>query len=405
MQELPSETYCRFPFIHICSLADGTTKPCGIADSFDDGLNLNEHTIEEVYNSRQMKQLRKDMLEGVRNKVCNVCYRKDDAGEYSTRQLYNDNRLWEHPVVNEDYSVDSIQHFDIRFSNLCNFTCRMCDHGSSSNWYDAYKVFGFPKPTSKVIKLRENILEDLIPHMKNIKSFYFAGGEPLIMPEHNQIIKWLYENLPIDEDAGCRQLRLHYNTNLSILKFESTDLIKMWKGFKRVFLSISCDGVHEVGEYQRTGWNHDIFVENMNTIKKSFGVSSTRTGDKKNSSELIYNFQYTTTIWNMHHIFDFIKFMKKNKYIKTSENIDFTYAWSPDYCSINNFEPNIKEEMVKLFKKNMRYIKSEKTKAEFNGILKFMNTESTAKPEYVKDCSKKMDILRAPIQPQNINLI
>jgi len=39
------------------------------ADSFDNGLNLNEHTIEEVYNSPQMKQLRKDMLEGVRNKV------------------------------------------------------------------------------------------------------------------------------------------------------------------------------------------------------------------------------------------------------------------------------------------------------------------------------------------------
>jgi hypothetical protein len=53
--------------------------------------------------------------------------------------------------------------------------------------------------------------------------------------------------------------------------------------------------------------------------------------------------------------------------------------------------------MIKLFKKNMRYIKSEKTKAEFNGILKFMNTKSNAKPEYVKDCSKKMDILRAPI--------
>jgi hypothetical protein len=50
----------------------------------------------------------------------------------------------------------------------------MCDHGSSSNWYDAHEVFGWPKPVSKVIKLRDSILDDLIPHLKNIRSFYFA---------------------------------------------------------------------------------------------------------------------------------------------------------------------------------------------------------------------------------------
>ena len=398
MEQITSKTYCKFPFVHICSLPDGTTKPCGIADPFDERMNMNDYTIEEIYNSKQMKQLRKDMLEGKRNKVCEVCYKKDDRGEYSPRQFYNDNALWSHPEVNEDYSVDSIQHFDIRFSNLCNFTCRMCDHGSSSNWYDAHEVFGWPKPVSKVIKLRDSILDDLIPHLKNIRSFYFAGGEPLIMPEHNIILKWLYDNLPIDEVFGCRQLRLHYNTNLSILKFENTDLIELWKGFKKVFLSISCDGVGEVGEYQRTGWKHDVFVNNMKTIQKHFGASTTRGGDKRLAYELDYNFQYTTTIWNIHHIFDFIKFMRENKFIKNTENIDFYYAWSPDYASINNLEPNVKDEMRTLFKKNMRYIKSEKTKSELNSILAFMNTESTAKPKYIKDCMTKMDVLRNPIQ-------
>jgi hypothetical protein len=136
----------------------------------------------------------------------------------------------------------------------------------------------------------------------------------------------------------------------------------------------------------------------MKTIQKHFGASTTRGGDKRLAYELDYNFQYTTTIWNIHHIFDFIKFMRENKFIKNTENIDFYYAWSPDYASINNLEPNVKDEMRTLFKKNMRYIKSEKTKSELNSILAFMNTESTAKPKYIKDCMTKMDVLRNPIQ-------
>jgi MoaA/NifB/PqqE/SkfB family radical SAM enzyme len=397
MKELPSETYCIFPFMHLCSLADGQTKPCGIAEEFQPAMNLNDMTAEEIFNSDKMKQLRKDMMTGKRNKVCEVCYKKEDLGESSVRQFYNSNDLWHHPEVNDDYSVESqFQHIDIRFTNLCNFKCRMCGHDSSSHWYEDAKIMEpeFMKGREKVISIRDNIVDELIPHLKGIKSIYFAGGEPLIMPGHFKILRWLYNNMPIDEDRDCRQLRIHYNTNLSITKFEETDLVEMWKGFKKVFLSISCDGIGEIGEYIRTGWNHDVFVENMEKVRKYFIPYGAKLGDKKLTNELHYNFQFTATIWNVHHIFDFIKFMKEKKFIKSTDNIDFYYAWQPPHSSLNNLTPTAKESVKKLFKEKMKTISSKKTKKELKAILTFMDSTPSVTPEYVKEYNDKLDNLR-----------
>ena len=58
-----SLTYCKLPFLHLYSQADGELKPCCIAGGFDDPVNLKKMSIESAFNSPQMKELRKDMLE------------------------------------------------------------------------------------------------------------------------------------------------------------------------------------------------------------------------------------------------------------------------------------------------------------------------------------------------------
>jgi len=316
-----TETFCILPFVHLYSEPKGEMKPCCIAGGFDTPLDLKTLSIDEAFNSPQMKELRKNMLEGKRNKVCDVCYKKEDLNRVSPRSDFNKNSLWEMPVVNEDYSVETqFQHIDIRFSNLCNFKCRMCNHDFSSNWFEDYEKIapGYTIGRKKVMKVSDTIVEDLIPHLTNIKSFYFAGGEPLIMPEHYKVLKHLYDTMPVLEKhwGNKRPLSIHYNTNLSVITYDEQSLIDLWDGFDRVFLSISCDGVGEVGEYQRIGFQHDRFVENLKTIQKYFRPESPYMG----GMGLQYNFQYTTTIWNVYHIFDFIKFMIENKFIGSSEH-------------------------------------------------------------------------------------
>lgn len=396
-----NNSYCILPFIHLYTQPDGELKPCCIAGGFDKPLNLKKMTIEEAFNSQQMKDLRRDMLDGVQNKVCDVCYKQEKETTHSPRLDFNSNTLWEHPIVEHDYSVSTnFQHIDIRFSNLCNFKCRMCSHAFSSAWYEDTGKFRpwAVEGKTKVMKVTDTIVEDLIPHLSEVKSFYFAGGEPLIMPEHYKILKYLYDEMSLETfynrdketnqiiEFDARNLSIHYNTNLSVIKYDEQSLIDLWKGFFRVFLSISCDGVGEVGEYQRTGFKTEKFEKNLETIKKYAKPASSREA----VYGISYNFQYTTTIMNVYHIFDFIDYMFDKKYITTSDQIDFYYAWSPDEISLNNLNDSDKKEVID-FLNSKKEDYSEKTSVEIQSIIDFIKSGNLT-DDVKKD---RLDYIRA----------
>ena len=386
-----SDTFCILPYVHFYTEPKGEVKPCCIAGGFDEPLNLKSMSIEETFNSPQMKQLRKDMENGKRNKVCDVCYKREDTTGHSPRiDVFNKNPLWKKPELKEDYSVPSdFQHIDIRFSNLCNFKCRMCNHDFSSNWYDDMKKI---RPDNvrpkKVLKASETIVEDLIPHLSKVKSFYFAGGEPLIMPEHYKVLKYLHDTFPKkefyisdDENLKAIDIAIHYNTNLSVIKYDEESLIDIWKSFKQIFLSISCDGIGDVGEYQRTGFSTKRFEENLKIIKKYFRPMNVQ---KSEGYGLKYNFQYTTTIMNVYHIFDFIDYMLQKNHITDSSQIDFYYAWSPLEFALSQISKSEKKKIEDFLNKNkQRY--SEKTQDELNSMIEFMNSNMKTHDESIND--------------------
>jgi organic radical activating enzyme len=376
-----SDTSCILPYIHLYTEPKGEMKPCCIADGFDEPINLKKMSIEDAFNSTQMKQLRKDMTEGKRNKACDVCYKKEDATGYSPRKMFNENTLWHMPEVKEDFSVPTdFQHIDIRFSNLCNFKCRMCNHDFSSNWYeDMKKIRPQNVRETKVLKATDTIVEDLIPHLSKIRSFYFAGGEPLIMPEHYKVLKYLHTNFPKvkfythespDPYMEKVDISIHYNTNLSILRFEKTNLIPIWKDFKQIFLSISCDGVGKVGEYQRTGFNTETFEKNLKEVKKHFRPVNVQSSE---GHGLKYNFQYTTTIMNVYHMFDFIEYLTERNHIVDSTNIDFYYAWSPLEVSLSQISSDEKQKIIN-FINNSKEKYPQKTQDELNAMIDFMKS-------------------------------
>jgi hypothetical protein len=390
------KTFCILPFIHFYTQPDGEVKPCCIAGGFDNIQTLRNQSIEEIFNSDEYKKLRKDMLTGVRNKVCDVCYKKEDVGESSPREFFNSSAIWNMPEVNEDYSVPvDFQHIDIRFSNLCNFKCKMCNHTFSSHWYeDAKKISGgtyLAKEDRKVINASETIVEDIIPYIKNLKSVYFAGGEPLISEQHFILLDWLSKNIKDIDDLNTKKLTIHYNTNLSVLNYRNFDFVKYWNKFIRVHLAISCDGVGKVGEYQRVGFKHDIFVNNLKKLREYANpVPTTNPIDG-----ISYSFQYTATIFNIEHVFDFIDYMISNNFIDTEECISFYYAWSPQQLSLNNIPKKDKIRITKLFNEKIKKLSSEKTKNELISIINYMNSDATLVTSEVNDLVSQLDSLHA----------
>lgn len=369
-----NKTFCILPFLHLYSDPKGEVKPCCISKGFDNPLNLKNSTISEVFNSSQMKDLRKDMLNNIRNKVCMGCYDREDSTGQSPRITYNDSvgNLWEIPEIYEDFSVPlDFQYIDLRFSNLCNFKCRMCAHDFSSNWYeDSTLVRNWDNPNPKVIKISDTIIDELSPYLSKLKNIYFAGGEPLLMPEHFNLLSYLYDNTKIDKHTNKRNVSIHYNTNLSVIKYDEKNLIELWKGFIKVYLSISCDGYGKVGEYQRTGLNWIQFEKNLNIIKKY----ATPANIFEALSDINYGFQYTTTIMNVYHIFDFIDYMLDKNHITNSNQIDFYYAWAPYEFSLQNLPLLEKEKVINFLTEKINNY-SDKTINELNRIIEFVKMD------------------------------
>ena len=182
------------------------------------------------------------------------------------------------------------------------------------------------------------------------------------------------------------------------------DLLKYWKSFRRIQLAISCDGIGEVGEYQRVGFSHKNFIKNLEQIKelaKPLSQEIEHSGD----GEFWYSFQYTTTIFNIHHIFDFIDFMENNNYIEYTDTIDFFYAWQPQHFAINNLTDLQKETYNKMFDEKIPTLTSGKTKGQLLSLQKFMNNDRTMDLDDIRDKVVVLDEINKTDYRNNIPLI
>jgi organic radical activating enzyme len=99
----------------------------------------------------------------------------------------------------------------------------------------------------------------VLEYIEDVEEIYFAGGEPLIMEEHYQLIEEL-------EKRKLYHILLRYNTNFSILNFKSKSILETWNKFKNVHVSASIDGSFTLGEKIREGFNWNQFIENRNKM-------------------------------------------------------------------------------------------------------------------------------------------
>lgn len=393
-----SKTFCILPFIHLYVHPDGKIAPCCIGNPFSNGPNMKNSTIEELINSKELKEVRESIANELEHPACSVCFNSEKLNGDSSRFRYNKHEAYSLPEVQDDYSVPtSIQHLDIRFSNLCNLKCRMCNPEYSSMWYeDWHKLHKGKLQGTKVVKADENAVEKIKPYIANLKTIYFAGGEPLLMKEHMDTLTYLHETFP-NVDLPCnhgigKNLQFHYNTNLHVLKYNGEGFIDKWKDFRKVNLSISCDGIGPVGEFQRTGFKTERFLTNLNTlVNKGFKPLSYRSANGDPNCRLLYNFQYTVTPLNVFHIFEFIDFLLDNKYIYNDYDVDFRYAWSPLSHTVKNMPIEYKIPAITFLESCKSRNMSDITATRLDGLIKYIKEEPEATPEEFHRDNSKMD--------------
>ena len=285
-----NKTFCMAPWTHTylspqmerrlcCSSRESSANFKQYIDTIDpkghnDKLNL--LTLDEHWNSEYMKSVRVKLMAGEEIPQCAVCNHKL-LNEQVYRQHFN--WLYKNKMEEAYNSTDEtgattmkVESFDYRFSNLCNFSCRMCGDMLSSTWetenrkhgkgdYEHYRIWGRKDIKEKLEKFHDQqIVKEFVEAVeeKRITELYWCGGEPLMWKIHWTAME------RIKELGYAHKVLARYNSNMSRINFYGKNLFDdILKHFPKFQICASIDGTGEVGEYIRTGLKYSEWLANM----------------------------------------------------------------------------------------------------------------------------------------------
>jgi radical SAM protein with 4Fe4S-binding SPASM domain len=176
-----SKTFCIYPWIHLHAYPTGEAYPCCHAEMSAGPVgNCREKNLAEIWQDKPMNDLRSNMLNEIKSPACQRCYEQEESGFFSGRRSANKHHG--HNIKRLESQDFKMTYWDIRFSNLCNLSCRSCGHIFSSSWYqDQIKLAGTDwakkNPALNIAgKNKDHMWEQLIPHLDYVEQIYFAGG-------------------------------------------------------------------------------------------------------------------------------------------------------------------------------------------------------------------------------------
>lgn len=240
------DTFCPLPWMHLHITPTGDVLPCCSGDTQYPLGNINEHSLTDIYNNKKFQLLRQGLMSGKHPTECKSCWVKESTGLESYRQKHIKTYQVTNPRMDGTVEIFEPKTFDIRINKLCNLKCRSCSpHLSSAIAQEVQEIYGIPWPAMNNAK-RKKIIEELLALLPDAENIYFAGGEPILAPEHFEIVNELVRIKNTD-------LTLFYNTNFMQLDFRGVDLTAIWKSFSDVTIGASLDAIGPVAEYLRHG--------------------------------------------------------------------------------------------------------------------------------------------------------
>lgn len=342
-----SPTFCMYPWVHLHAWPTGQAFPCCHSEHSGQLGDTKSQPLEEIWNDQPLRKMRLDMLNDKPIEACKRCYEQEDSGFFSGRRSANKHHG--HHIkwaleTKEDGSVDrfNMTYWDIRFSNLCNLSCRSCGHIFSSSWYqDQVKLAGLEwaknhKPLFWAGRHETDIWEQLLPHLDYVEQIYFAGGEPLMMDEHYRILEEL-------ERRGRFDVRLIYNTNFTQVKLKDRLVFDYWKKFKSVAVGASLDAMGPRAEYIRKGteWAQ---------------VEANRSRMIEICPNVDFYISPTLSILNAWHLPDFHKNWVERGFIR-HQDLNVNVLQDPQHYRLDIAPGDYKQRLKQKFEEHIEWIK------------------------------------------------
>jgi len=361
-----SNTFCILPWIHLSTRPDGSMRVCCTANASsvgptndkqhggmigvlkdDEGRpnNLNITDFQSSWNSKYMRNVRKQMLNGEQPPSCVKCYKEEAAGHRSKRQWETD--YWIQRVDLDQLILDTQQdgsvppqlaYIDLRFGTKCQLACVMCSPHDSSGWIKDWSAI-HPKITNPTLK--ENTMwsdkgsingssynwhknnpvfwEQFNEQIPNMKQLYFAGGESLIIEEHYEILEEAIRQ------GHAPNLELRYNSNGVEWR---DDLFELWSHFKLVRFHYSVDSIHAMNDYIR-------YPSEWKRTEEVFHIL-----DKETSNNVEITVACAVQALNIYYLPDFIKWKLEQKFNKINMwpfgagGINYHFVYHPAHLNV-----------------------------------------------------------------------
>ena len=279
------------PFTGLATREDGAVKICCRSQPIG---WIQDDSLENIWNNSQMREVRKKVLCGERHEACRPCFDLEDQGVESLRQRHIKDTIPESRInlypnaldtLTEEYTMPfEFPTMEIKLNNLCKLKCRMCHPMDSTSWNDWQEVEPFyqkegnflPEKIANLNLKRKPYLdsfddtdnwwdsfEKLLPHFRRVE---FAGGEPLMDPQHYRILDML-------KPYG-KNIEIKYATNGTTLGISQGRTIHdYWPHFRSVAVNVSLDGIHDVYNYIRGNGDFNVVEENIREIQRIPNVS------------------------------------------------------------------------------------------------------------------------------------
>jgi len=234
-------------------------------------------TLDEHWNGEHMRSVRRRMMAGETLPECAVC--NDKLLNTDVYRSYF-NSLFGHKRDQIELTTDATGYttmlpvsWDYRFSNLCNFKCRMCGDMLSSSWETEQRQHNMvdwtntknnwmiPEVKEQITQFQDTQIETEFAEaveQHRVEEIYWVGGEPLMYEQH-----WRYMRRIIELGDGQR-VYARYNTNLSRVNYGGSNLYRdILSGLRDWQICASLDGTGQIGEYIRTGLDYPAWLENF----------------------------------------------------------------------------------------------------------------------------------------------
>lgn len=357
INETNKHSWCVNAFHGMSGNNDGTTKMCCMYQPKDFSQVLGEHPIHLHFDKKEFLDVRADLDKGIRHENCKLCWDEEDSGRTSKRM--RDNAKYE-KYIKTNPPYEGLSYLELNLGNNCNLACRTCGPTISSGWMKedystnhsqkSYKAYALDlKKYHQSYSEDSEFWNELKTHLPNIRQFDFYGGEPFMS-------KKMWEILRVADSMGLsKNIELHYNTNGTHMPLED---IKVWKNFKKIYLSFSIDGIGDVFEYMRYPAKWSSVVENMN---KFVNLSE----EYKN---IHMSWCITLSVSNIYDTADIIEYYQKHFSDKMGMYLNLVHG--PQHHNISILPDDIKDKI----KEKLESVPKEYVSAWYHipGIISFM---------------------------------